>query len=137
MFEKAIEVLRSHGLSITKSRIQILHSFLHSNESLDVKYFLDTFPEQFDRITVYRTLQLFAKEKLIYRVSSIDRFGRYLLQIVECKPAIVNHSSFICVQCRKVIPVNTIMAPVIEIPKGFHTEKLEVVVSGLCKTCIK
>lgn len=109
----------------------ILESFLQSSEPLTRNdFYNDTMPE-LNRITIFRTLKLFLNKKIIYRVHATDRVNRYLLRQVATSV----HSNFICRVCKKVIPLNTIDPPEVELPEDYTQQNMEIIIEGLCNTC--
>lgn len=128
-------ILKRHKIRITNPRLSILKDFLYAGKSLDLDYFLRGSDNVINRTTVFRTLQLFVRKKIIYRVPSSDNVKRYLLQRNEQEHTRINHSSFICTGCGNVTPVNVVIPPKIKLPKGFKQQSLEIVIDGLCRFC--
>ncbi len=135
MSKELISILKKNKIRITRARLSILKDFLYSDRSLDLNYFLRSPASKFNRITVFRTLQLFVKKKIIYRVPASDNMRRYLLQSDEHTHKTVDHSSFICMSCGKVTPLDTVVAPKIKLPKGFRQQNLDIIINGLCRSC--
>ncbi len=128
-------ILNEHKIRITKQRISILVDFLNAEKSLDLDYFLRGSNKFIDRSTVFRTLQLFCKKKIIYKVAASDNISRYLLLAENLIQNGVDHSSFICTQCGNVTRLDTIVAPKVKLPSGFRQQKMEIVINGLCRYC--
>ncbi len=133
--KELITILKQHKIRITKARLSILKDFFYANGSLDLDHFLRSSGNAIDRSTVFRTLQLFIRKKIIYRVPASDNVKRYLLQRDEQGHTRVSHSSFICSRCGNVTPIDTVVAPRVRLPKGFKQQNLEIVINGLCQLC--
>ena len=123
--------LKKYGLGITKTRLVMLEIFLRSNEALTQNDFLNYPLFRFDRTTVFRTLNLFVKKKIILRIPAANGVNRYLLQ----KNTTVVHSNFICSSCKKIIPLKNITRPEVKLPKGFKRQNMEIMIGGLCDSC--
>ena len=132
MTEESRTILTKHHIHITKTRIVVLESFLQSTEPLTRKDFYTGSIHELNRISIFRTLKLFLDKKIIYRVHTTDRTSRYLLR----KSATSVHSNFICRVCKKVLPLNTIDLPEVELPEDFTQQNIEIIIEGLCNTCI-
>jgi Fur family ferric uptake transcriptional regulator len=70
--QKIIDLLKRSGLSITDSRKKILDSFFQKNSALahaDIEDYVGT---DFDRVTIYRTLQTFVYKGIIHTIPTTD-----------------------------------------------------------------
>ena len=137
MSSELITILKRKGIRNTRARMSMLKDFMQAEGSLDLDYFLRNPASRYERTTVFRVLQLFVKKKIIYRVPTSDGITRYLLQSKNSGAKQVDHSSFICSSCGKVTPLNTIIAPRLNLPKGYKKSVSEIVVGGLCAACSK
>ncbi len=81
-----------------------------------------------DLVTIYRNLDLFAKEKLIKRVSLSDFEAQYEYQEEP-------HHHAICADCEKIIHFKAPDAKIIKLLglEEFDIEELEVTVKGKCR----
>ena len=135
MSSESASILRKSHLNITKPRTLILDAFINAGRSLDYQYFLHTQAFKLERTTVFRTLRLFASKKIIYRVA-VEGGSKYLfLQKGRGNLPSKKYSSFVCIECGKAIPLDTIELPKLKIPKGFMKQKTEIIVRGICPTC--
>lgn len=92
-----------------------------------------------DTVTVYRTLNTFARKKLVHRVRGEDRSWLYALSDAELRPEHL-HPHFVCDECGKVECLGEA-----EIPSGFvqslgvsadyRVSWPEVVLHGVCPKC--
>ena len=137
MVKKAENILRQNQLSVTDTRVKILRIFLSRNEALTHGDIEHNAVEQFDRITVYRTLQTFVEKGIIHTIPTADNSVRYALCKDECGDGQHrdHHVHFICDQCGNTYCLDDIVTPEINLPKGYAAGHVEVVVEGVCKNC--
>ncbi len=134
MSEELKMVLKNSHLSITKPRLIILKSFLQEKGPLDLHYFLHHHENKFERTTLFRTLRLFMKKKIIYSVYA-DGVNKYFLSEPGTRKNNNVHSTFVCARCGKTIRLENISLPKLKIPEGFKEENLEVIIHGDCNGC--
>ena len=85
MSNTALTILKKSNLSITGSRQKILELFLNSNGALEHADIEKKTGESFDRVTVYRTLQLFVEKGLIHLIPTTDNAIKYALCKEDCE----------------------------------------------------
>jgi Fur family transcriptional regulator, ferric uptake regulator len=130
-------LLRHNNLSITDSRKKILQLFLAQEGALAHGDIEKKAGEKFDRVTIYRTLQIFVDKGIIHTIPTADNSIRYAL----CKDACTeghhhdHHIHFVCNQCQNTFCLDDVVTPEIKMPKGYNATHVEVVVEGLCKNC--
>ena len=131
------EILKRNQLSVTDSRKRILEFFHHSNGALAHADIEKLSGEQFDRVTIYRTLQTFVEKGIIHSIPTADNSIRYAL----CKDDCVeghhhdNHVHFVCDKCGTTFCLDHVSIPSVQLPNGFVSNQTDVVVSGVCKKC--
>ncbi len=137
MNQQALTILRKNHLSITDSRQKILELFLQSNGALEHADIEEKTGESFDRVTVYRTLQLFVEKGLIHSIPTTDNAIKYALCKDDCEAGHHNdnHVHFICDNCSKTICLDDVTIPSVKLPKGFSPARAEMVVTGICGDC--
>ena len=130
-------ILKQSGLSTTESRKAILQLFLESNGALEHAVIEKKTKEQFDRVTIYRTLQTFQKNGIIHTIPSTDNVVRYALCQNECSEGHHhdNHIHFVCDHCGITYCLQNIVVPEVKLPKGFRMSGTDVLVNGICKSC--
>ncbi|HLX91824.1 MAG TPA: transcriptional repressor [Puia sp.] len=135
MSVQSFMILKKCGVNITKPRILILDAIIHAEQSLDLQHLLHDRQHRFERTTLFRTLRMLIQNKIIYQVSA-DGTTKYIMhKQYEGRSPSDDHSTFLCMSCRKAIPLVTIAAPRLKIPEGFKIKKLEIIVHGLCPAC--
>src|ERR1700722_16330507 len=114
-------ILKRNNLSITSGRKKILELFLENPGALSHGDIEKKAGEKFDRVTVYRTLQVFLEKGVIHSIPTADNSTRYGL----CKDNSQegqhhdNHVHFICKDCGNTICLENVAIPPIKLPKGF------------------
>ncbi len=137
MEQKIIDLLKRTGLSITDSRKKILDSFFQKNSALahaDIELHVGT---DFDRVTIYRTLQTFVDKGIIHTIPTPDNAVVYALCKDSCSAGHHqdNHVHFICDNCSKTFCLEHIVVPTVKMPTGFKATQIDMVVSGVCNFC--
>jgi Fur family ferric uptake transcriptional regulator len=137
MSTQVSQILKKNQLSITDSRQKILDLFLQSSGALAHADIERKTGENFDRVTVYRTLQSFVEKGIIHLIPTTDNSIKYAL----CKDDCVaghhhdNHVHFICDDCNKTICLDDVTVPAVKLPKSFKPLHAEMVVTGVCGDC--
>ena len=131
------EILKRSQLSVTASREKILHLFLEQNGALAHGDIEKKAGEKFDRVTVYRTLQVFVEKGIIHTIPTADNSIRYALCKDDCEQGHHHdqHIHFVCTHCNNTYCLDDIVTPDIKLPKGYSSSHIEVVVEGVCKEC--
>src|ERR1700704_2367502 len=121
MREEIKDILKRNNLSITGSREQILSLFLNQEGALAHGYTERKAGEKFDRVTVYRTLQVFVEKGIIHTIPTADNSIRYAL----CKDACTeghhrdDHVHFMCDHCGTTYCLDHVHVPKVNLPDGF------------------
>ena len=137
MNEAINEILKHNQLSVTDNRLKILELFHKNNKALSHADIEHLSGKNFDRVTIYRTLQTFVEKGIIHTIPTADNSIVYAL----CKEACGeghhhdDHVHFICDKCGTTYCLEQTSIPSINIPKGFLTNQVNVLVNGVCKNC--
>lgn len=131
------EILKRNQLSVTASREKILHLFLEESGALAHGDIEKKAGEKFDRVTVYRTLQVFVEKGIIHTIPTSDNSIRYALCKDNCEQGHHHdhHIHFVCNVCNSTYCLDDIVTPDIKLPKGYSSTHIEVVAEGVCKKC--
>src|ERR1700753_1127617 len=138
MIEKRIEeLLKKNHLSITGGRKKILELFLQQDGALSHSDIEKRAGEKFDRVTVYRTLQAFLEKGLIHSIPTSDNSIRYALCKDDCSGGHHHddHVHFVCNTCGATTCLDEVTVPAIKLPGGYVSEQVEMVISGLRRSC--
>ena len=138
MKKTSSEILKSSALSVTEGRKTILDIFLSSVNAMAHQDIESKCKEEYDRVTIYRTLQTFLEKGIIHTIPSSDNITRYALCNDDCIDSghhHDNHVHFSCNACGKTICLDDTAIPSVHLPKGFRANQINMIVSGVCKTC--
>lgn len=130
-------LLKKSGLSVTGGRKKILQLFLEQPGALAHGDIEKKAGEKFDRVTIYRTLQVFVEKGIIHTIPTSDNSIRYALCRDECIEGHHHdhHIHFVCEKCNNTYCLDDVMTPEIRLPKGYTASHVEMVVEGICKNC--
>ncbi len=135
--ESINDILKKNGLNITEGRKNILGLFLETNGALSHADIEKNTEVEFDRVTVYRTLQKFVESGIIHQIPTTDNTILYAL----CKDNCVaghhhdEHVHFICNDCEKTTCLENVTVPTVTLPKGFKPTHSAMIVKGRCLDC--
>jgi Fur family ferric uptake transcriptional regulator len=136
--KKTDSILKSSALSVTESRKTILDIFLSANNALSHQDIENKCNQQFDRVTIYRTLQTFLEKGIIHNIPTTDNSIKYAL----CNDMCIstghhhdNHVHFLCDSCGKTRCLDDVVVPSVKLPSGYAMKEINMVVRGVCKTC--
>jgi Fur family transcriptional regulator, ferric uptake regulator len=131
------DVLKAFNLSVTDSRRKILALFYESKGALAHADIEKKSASNFDRVTIYRTLQTFVDKGIIHTIPTADNSVKYALCKDECTEGHHhdNHVHFICDECNITFCLDHVEIPTVKLPKGFAGKQTDVVVSGICNNC--
>ncbi|NNV57725.1 Fur family transcriptional regulator [Limnovirga soli] len=131
------EILKRNQLSVTDSRTSILELFRSSKSALAHADIEKKTSEQFDRVTIYRTLQTFVEKGIVHTIPTADNSVLYALCKDNCSQGHHhdNHVHFICDDCGVTYCLEHISIPNVQVPEGFITKQTDLVMSGQCDKC--
>jgi Fur family transcriptional regulator, ferric uptake regulator len=131
------DILKKNKLSITASREKILHLFMEQAGALAHGDIEKRAGEKFDRVTVYRTLQVFVEKGIIHTIPTADNSVLYALCKDDCEEGHHHdhHVHFVCTLCRNTYCLDDVVTPDIKLPKGYLARQIDVVAEGVCKNC--
>jgi Fur family ferric uptake transcriptional regulator len=137
MQEAVQEILKKNQLSITGSRVKILELFFEQQGALAHGDIERRTGEKFDRVTVYRTLQVFLNKGIIHSIPTAENSVLYALCKDECGEGHHhdNHVHFVCDKCGNTLCLDDVTVPAIRLPRGYKSTQIQVVVNGRCKDC--
>ena len=135
--EALLDILKKNQLSVTDGRKKILELFLHSDGALAHADIEKNTGENFDRVTVYRTLQTFVDKGIIHIIPTTDNSILYALCKDNCEAGHHHddHVHFVCGDCSKTICLEEVTVPTVKLPEGFKPTHAAMVVTGICSDC--
>lgn len=133
----AQDLLKKYQLSVTDSRLSVLHIFMQAGGALSHSDIESRLKGLHDRVTVYRTLQTFADKGIIHQIPTTDNAVLYALCKEDCAGGHHhdNHVHFLCTECEITTCLDDVMVPTVKLPRGFRQNDVKMVVTGVCKLC--
>ncbi|MDN3687712.1 Fur family transcriptional regulator [Cyclobacterium jeungdonense] len=137
MAVKTADILKDSNLRVTSCRRDVLKTFLGRKVALSHGDLEEALKENFDRVTIYRTLKTFLENDLIHKV--LDDTG-------AAKYALCNHSTeephhdhehvhFKCEVCGNTNCLEEIALPRLMLPRGYQAREMSLLIQGVCKNC--
>ncbi len=132
-----LEILKRNQLSVTEGRKKILELFLSSAGALAHADIEKRTGENFDRVTVYRTLNTFVEKGIIHQIPTTDNSVLYALCKEDCGAGHHHdhHVHFLCEACGRTTCLDEVTIPEVRLPRGFRPRQAEMVVRGICVEC--
>lgn len=130
--------LKTQKLRITPARLAVLNHFVSESQVLshsDLEAVLD---KQFDRVTIYRTLNTFLENNIVHKVPEEGQGTKYALNSHLFEDNSVSpeqHAHFKCNDCGKLLCLHGIKIQNKELPEGFTMESSKIILSGTCSEC--
>jgi len=130
-------LLKKHSLRITKVRMSILECFAESDTALSHSDIEQKFSNEFDRVTVYRTLNSFLEKGLLHKVPDDSGIAKFGLCQHNCNEHqhYDNHVHFKCEKCSKVQCFHDIAIPSILGLNECIIHSSQLLLQGVCIEC--
>jgi len=127
--------LKEHTLRITDCRMDVLEMFLDSGHALSFKN-LEEGLNEYDRVTLYRTLHSFIEKGILHRIPDDSGFASYGICHDTCSPGHHehNHVHFKCDQCGNIECLPKHHVPSVLVP-GYKVYNANLIINGLCIAC--
>ncbi len=137
MVASVSDLLKNNNLSVTDTRVKILEYFMESDGALSPGDLERLSGKNFDRVTIYRTLQAFLDKGIIHSIPSLENTTLYAICKDECSEGrhFDNHAHFICSVCGKTYCLDDVVIPNVKLPKGFVAIQRDLILSGKCSHC--
>lgn len=128
-------LLKGHSLRITDCRIDVLEKFHKTSHALSFKDIEDDLGE-YDRVTLYRTLNSFIDKGMLHRIPNDDGFATFGLCTHDCTENDHHHDHvhFKCNNCGHIECLSDYHVPKVNLP-GYDIVEQNLIVNGICKLC--
>ncbi len=133
---KGKKLLKNCSLAITKNRSKVLNFFLKEDKPIDIKIINSKFKD-IDRVTLFRILSIFEKNKLIHSIILDNGKKYFALCNHECREAYSHnhkHIHFVCNNCNDVTCLDIDNFPKLKVP-NYTFKDVSINVSGVCSNC--
>lgn len=130
------KILKTHDLRITNCRVDVLTAFKKNPSALSQGVLEDQFP-QYDRVTLYRTLNSFLESGILHKIPNDQGTATYGLCHDSCSPEDHNHDHvhFKCNECGKLECLDEMIELQVNLPSGYQVNQVNLIVDGVCAEC--
>lgn len=130
-------ILKSHNLRITDCRLDVMQLFLDYKKALS-QGDLESQLKQYDRVTLYRTLNSFLESGILHKIPNATGVATYGLCHETCSPDHHNHNHvhFKCNSCGQIECLDDKAVPTVSAPIGYQVETVNMIIDGLCTKCV-
>ena len=134
--QKALNILEQKVVRNTPMRQLLLEYFLEHEGTFGLMELEIAFPKS-DRITIYRTLKTFEEKGIIHGISSGSGEVKYALCDEHCTSIhhIDQHPHFQCEHCKQITCLESLLIPLMELPKGYLQKERSMMIKGICPDC--
>jgi len=128
------DILKSHKLRVTDVRVDVLEFLIRQKKTLSFKDLENEFKD-FDRVTLYRTLNAFTENGVLHKIPDDSGFATYGLCHETCSSEDHNHDHmhFKCNECGNIECLDMIIPPV-KVP-GYKVTEANLILKGICINC--
>lgn len=136
MSDTVENILKEHSLRITKVRTQVLEFFEKKASALSHADIEHEFDHEFDRVTLYRTLNSFLEKGLLHKVPDDSGIARFAICRTACNEHqhFDNHVHFKCEKCEKVECFHDIAIPPVALG-DYEIHSANLLLQGVCSDC--
>jgi Fur family ferric uptake transcriptional regulator len=133
----AEKLLKHHSIRNTGCREVIIQEFYRHPHALSQPDLEKAIGEDFDRVTIYRTLTLFLEKGILHKVPDDSGATKYALCPEDCSETAHHHEHvhFKCNQCGMTQCLDHVHIPKVPLPAGFTLLETNLLVHGVCKQC--
>lgn len=127
--------LKKRNIKPTAMRELVLKVLSEQTTAISLSVLEQNF-EKVDKVTLYRTLKTFEKNKLIHSIDDGSGSIKYALckESCQCVPDDL-HVHFLCTKCQQTYCLTDISIPSITLPIHFSLESINMIVKGVCANC--
>lgn len=130
------DILSSRNLRVTDCRLDVIEYFLEEKSALS-QGDLEVQFKQYDRVTLYRTLNSFLDSGILHKIPNATGVATYGLCHETCSPEHHehNHIHFKCNTCGQIECLDDKTVPSVTVPTGYQVEGVNLIVDGVCAQC--
>lgn len=136
--KKENNILAKNDIRVTPVREKVLKYFMDNEDALSHQDIENHLGKNFDRVTIYRTLNHFEEKGLIHKVLDSSGVGKFAICHSDCTHQHEdNHLHFKCNTCGKIECLYELIIPEIKLPENYIAQKTYLLVEGVCQKCNK
>ena len=135
---EGIKILKQNGLRRTNCRTAIINVFCSASAAIGHSELEDALiDKEFDRVTIYRTINTFLDKGIIHKVMDGSGAGKFALCSAKCDEHEHHddHIHFNCSACGNTTCVDYVRTPEINLPQGYKVEEVNILLKGICINC--
>jgi len=134
--EQLKQILKSRKLHITSCRLHVLGLCMTADGALTQRA-LEKKLSQYDRVTLYRTLNSFLESGIIHKIPNSEGSAAYGKCLTESRSGQLqhNHIHFKCNTCGQILCLEDQPIPQISLPEGYLVESANMIIDGCCLAC--
>jgi Fur family transcriptional regulator, ferric uptake regulator len=131
------QLMRKHDIRNTDGRMAILEYFDQARHALSQPDLEKALGDQYDRVTIYRTLTLYLEKGILHKVLDDSGAMKYALCPDACGAHDHRHDHvhFKCLRCGNTNCIEDLEVPRLILPKGYTLTEANFLLSGVCKSC--
>jgi Fur family ferric uptake transcriptional regulator len=129
-------LLKGAGLRVTAVRLDVYSYLLKQGRPLSHQE-ITTRQRRHDRVTLYRTLNTLRAAGLVHAVQGLEGVWRFCAHRPEYSGCPGNHAHFLCLSCGRMICLPDQKLPYVEVPPEMEVKGKQLLVYGLCASCIR
>lgn len=131
------QILKKHGLRLTKARHDILNVLINSELALSTAEIKQRLNGNCDRVTLYRNLKTLTGKGLVHQVVVDNQVSKFVLpdSSINESQHYTEHIHFRCVQCEKVKCLTEYEIDKVNLPEGYKILESNFVIQGICDDC--
>ncbi len=136
MSEASKAILISQNLRITDCRTDVIQFFIEGKAAFSQRD-LENEYKQYDRVTIYRTLNSLLKAGVLHKIPNESGAATYGLCHYTSTPEhhFDNHIHFNCKNCGQIECLEDKEVPQVSVPSGYTIERINLIVAGVCTKC--
>lgn len=129
--------LKDHDLRVTDIRKRIYEYLVKMDVAVSHAELELVFSNEFDRVTIYRTLNTFLDKGILHKIPTDSGSAKYALCKDHCTTDehIDDHVHFKCTKCEQVVCLHDLEIPNVELPQNFKAQNAVLMYEGLCDKC--
>lgn len=127
------DILSQHHLKRTSCREGIIEVIMHSEKALSEPEIRERLAGNYDRTTFYRSFKTLEESSIVHKIVVDNQLVKYALDISVTHNK--KHAHFYCTRCNTVRCLNEVEVEMPQLPDGYSSTEIEVVIKGVCKNC--
>lgn len=135
---KIITTLKGHGIHVTQNRVTVFRLLCEHKDALSITYINKYFTGIMDRISLYRTLKVFEKKRLLLKVPNAASEATYIFngsESTSSSPQKKALAYFICTCCKSITLMNETIFRSFRLPANLAVKHCHIIIEGVCSNC--